>query len=140
MIAEMAFRLISRSTTTGWLDWEHGELWLAPDGLLRRRRGWAKSVAGVGLVQDVLATSADPEIRQPFTSGEVDLAVWRGGLWIPAAEIQAARLRPGILTGRLGLTLADGRSVKLLWAKSTLTYDSLHDAMSHWLNDRLALD
>lgn len=136
----MTFRLISRSTTTGWLDWEHGELWLAPDGLLRRRRGWAKSVAGVGLVHDMLATNADPEIRQPFTSGEVDLVVRRGGLWIPAAEIQAARLRPGIITGRLGLTLADGRSVKLLWAKSTLTYDSLHDAISHWLNGRLALD
>jgi len=39
----------------------------------------------------------------------------------------------------VGLTLTDGRSVKLLWAKSTLTYDSLHDAMSHWLNDRMVL-
>jgi len=54
--------------------------------------------------------------------------------------IQEARLRPGIITGRLGLTLADGRSVKLLWAKSTLTYDSLHDATSRWLSDRMVLD
>jgi hypothetical protein len=136
----MTFRLISRSTTTGWLDWEHGELWLAPDGLLRRRRGWAKSVASVGLVQDLLATSANPEIRQPFSSGDVDLAVQRGGSWIPADLIQAAKLRPGIMTGRLSVTLADGRLVKLLWAKSSLTCDSLHDALSHWLNDRLVLD
>jgi len=140
MIAEMTFRLISRSTTTGRLDWEHGELWLAPDGLLRQRRGWAKSLASVGLVQDLLATSASPEIRQAFTTRDVDLAVQRGGLWIPAGMIQAARLRPGIMTGRLGLTLTDGRSVKLLWAKSSLTYDSLHDAMSHWLNDRMVLN
>jgi hypothetical protein len=66
MIAGMTFRLISRSTTTGWLDWEHGELWLALEGVLRRRRGWAKSVASVGLAQDLLATSANPEIRQLF--------------------------------------------------------------------------
>jgi len=44
------------------------------------------------------------------------------------------------MTGRLGLTLADGRSVKLLWAKSILTYESLHDAVSYWLSDRLVLD
>jgi hypothetical protein len=132
--------LISRSTTTGWSDWQHGELWLGPDGLLRRKRGWAKTVASVGLVQDLLASSGDPEFQQPFTSGDLELAVQRGGLWISPGMIQAAKLRPGIITGRLALTVTDGRSVKLLWAKSTLTYDSLRNAMTSWLNDRLVLD
>jgi hypothetical protein len=31
-------RLISRSCTTGWLDWGHGELWLTETALVRVRR------------------------------------------------------------------------------------------------------
>ncbi|MCW3818643.1 hypothetical protein ONA91_29810 [Micromonospora sp. DR5-3] len=34
---------MSRSCTTGWLDWVHGELWLSPLGLIRRRLSWSES-------------------------------------------------------------------------------------------------
>jgi hypothetical protein len=136
----MTFKLISRSTTTGWLDWEHGELWLAPDGLLRRRRGWANTIASVGLMRDLRARTTDAGIQEEFTNESIDLTVQQGGLWIPAETIRAARLRPGIITGRLGLTLADGQLPKLLWAKSRLTYDSLHGALIQWLNGQLRLD
>jgi hypothetical protein len=35
---------------------------------------------------------------------------------------------------------AEGRSVKLLWAKSSLTYDSLRDALGRLLGGALQLD
>lgn len=134
------FRLISRTTTTGWWDWEHGELWLGSNGLLRRRRGWSKTLASVGLVQDLLAAGTDPSMRERLTIEEIDAAVERGGLWIPADTIQRARLRAGIMTGRLSLSLARDDSAKLLWAKSSVTYQSLRDALAKWLGGRMQLD
>lgn len=139
IIAEVTFRLISRSTTTGWWDWEHGELWLGSDGLLRRRRGWPNTISSVGLMQDLHARATDPAIQDAFTAEAIERTVQQGGLWIPGGNIRGGQLRAGIITGRLNLTLADGRSVKLLWAKSSLTYDSLRDALSRSLGDGLQL-
>jgi hypothetical protein len=91
-------------------------------------------------MQDLQARTTDPGIQDAFTAEAIELVVQQGGLWIPAGTIRGARLRPGIITGRLNLTLADGRLVKLLWARSTLTYDSLRDALSRSLGDALQLD
>jgi hypothetical protein len=140
IIAEVTFRLISRSTTMGWWDWEHGELWLGSDGLLRRRRGWPNTIASVGLMHDLHARATDPGIQHAFTAEAIERTVQQGGLWIPDGTIRGARLRAGIITGRLNLTLADGRSLKLLWAKSSLTYDSVHEELGRSLGDALQLD
>jgi hypothetical protein len=140
IIAEVTFRLISRSTTTGWWDWQHGELWLGSDGLLRWPRGWLNTIASVGLMQDLHARATDPGIQDAFTAEAIERTVQQGGIWIPDGTIRGARLRAGIITGRLNLTLADGRSVKLLWAKSSLTYASLRDALSRSLGDGLQID
>lgn len=91
-------------------------------------------------MQDLRARTSDPGIHEVFTAETIESTVQHGGLWIPAGMLRAARLRPGIMTGRLSLTLAGGRSVKLLWAKSNLTYASLHNALGNWLHDRLSLD
>ncbi len=139
-VADTTFTLVSSSTTTGWLDWEHGELWLAPSGLLRRKLGWLVTFAGVGLEQDTHAATTDPPVQQRFTTEQVDAAVQGGGLWIPSDEIQTAHLRTGIMTGRLKLTLVNERHVKLLWGKSIVTYESLRQAVSNWLGDGLKLD
>ncbi len=138
--ADDPFRLVSRSTTTGWLDWEHGELWLSSTGLLHRRRGWTETVASVGLVQDIRSRSGDVTIQQRFTSAAVKNVIEHRGLWIPADSIHTARLRAGIMTGRLNLGVGDGQSVKLLWARSPLTYESLREALSRWLHNQLRLD
>ena len=37
--------LISASCTTSWFDWIHGELWLCPDGLLRRSVGLTRHLS-----------------------------------------------------------------------------------------------
>ena len=47
--------LISRSCTTGWLDWAHGELWVCDDGLLRK---------SLGLVETVLHLRGGYGVRQ----------------------------------------------------------------------------
>lgn len=122
------FRLISATTTTGWLDWQHGELWLAGDGLFRRPRGWAATVASDGITHDLHARPADEPIEEEFSEEKLTR-----GLWIPAQSIRTASLRRGITTGRLKLGLANGRSVKLLWVRSVLTHRSVEDALRSWL-------
>jgi hypothetical protein len=32
--------LLSRTTTTSWMNWIHGELWLFPNGIMRSPFGW----------------------------------------------------------------------------------------------------
>ena len=122
------FRLISGTTTTGWFDWQHGELWLAADGLVRRPRGWAATVAGDGITHDLQARPEDEPIEEEFSE-----EVLTRDLWIPAKSIRTASLRRGITTGRLKLGLANGRNVKLLWVRSVLTYRSIQDALRGWL-------
>lgn len=104
------FRLISISCTTGWLDWVHGELWLAGDGILRRRRGWLKTIgSGNAMLARDFRRHADDEAPVPnLTDADIDTAVEHGGLWISAPSIREARLRVGLSTGRLGIITVDG--------------------------------
>lgn len=122
------FRLISATTTTGWLDWQHGELWLAADGMFRRPRGWAATVASDGIAHDLQALPGDEPIEEEISDEDLSK-----GLWIPAQSIRTANLRRGITTGRLKLGLANGSTVKLLWVRSALTHRSVQDALRNWL-------
>lgn len=136
----MRFRLISLSATTGWLDWEHGELWLANDGILRRRRGWLATASADGLDPLRMTGAVLPDVQQDFSEPELENVRRSGGLWVPAEQVLSARLRAGILTGRVSLGLADGRFVKLLWARSPVTFDSLQESLGTWVGGRLTLD
>ena len=52
---------VTRSCTTGWFDWIHGELWLTPTGLIRRRLSLEESRAhGLG-----------PTVGQPLERADV---------------------------------------------------------------------
>jgi hypothetical protein len=110
------------------MDWQHGELWLTADGLFRRPRGWAATVASDGIAHDLQARPADEPIEEELSEEELSK-----GLWIPAQSIRTASLRRGIMTGRLKLGLANGSTVKLLWVRSALTYRSIQDALQSWL-------
>ena len=136
----MRFRLISLSTTTGWFDWEHGELWLSTGGLVRRRRGWRATAAGDGLDLVRMAGAVLPDRHQEFSDADIETIKQDGGLWLPAEHIAAGRLREGIITGRAKLTLTNGHSVKLLWAKSRLTFSSLREALANWVGMALTFD
>jgi hypothetical protein len=69
IIAEVTFRLISRSTTTGWWDWVHGELWrgaLEPEAtwkamhVRRIRAGHVERFEVYGQTLVVVPSGSDP--------------------------------------------------------------------------------
>lgn len=91
-------------------------------------------------MQDVRARSGDMTLQERFTTAAVQNVIEQGGLWIPADSIQTARLRAGIMTGRLSLGVGEGQLIKLLWARSSLTYESLREALGHWLHNQFRLD
>jgi hypothetical protein len=57
------------------------------------------------------------------------LARKRTNHWIPWAQIRGASLRGGLITGRVRLKLADGRSVKLLWMRERHVFEMLRDRL-----------
>jgi hypothetical protein len=121
--------LISASCTTGWLDWIHGDLWLLPDGLLRVRSGLGATIRRAN-ERTVLENG---EKRQ-FGVGEVERlqGEHKSNFWIPADEIGSARIRNGLLSGRLALTLKSGRRVKLMWLRADRASEPLKRALALW--------
>ena len=120
--------MLSASCTTGWLDWIHGELWLADDGLLRitldlkqtRKHGAGRTASG-----QMTRSFSDTEIEDLLTRD-------RRNLWVPAKDITAADLRAGRLNGRLSLALADGSKIKLLWLRADHPEQPLQAALKSW--------
>ncbi len=122
--------LVSASCTTGWLDWLHGELWVCPDGLLRRPLGLRATIAhGTGPTVDFL--------RRPTRAAtELDLN-GRGVSWIPWPSIERAQLKSGPVTDSLHLLLRGGRQNKLLWLAADGARQYLEAALPGHLGSRL---
>lgn len=127
-------RCISRSCTTGWLDWVHGELWLLPDGLIRRRLSLAETRAN-GLTRTVPAPlpTADPAGFDPAAV----LAGHRTNKVIAFAEIASARLKRGRTADALRLSMVDGTRHRLLWLVADPAHDVLSTVLPRQLGDRL---
>jgi hypothetical protein len=131
--------LVSMSCTTSWIDWVHGELWLCPDGLLRKSRGWAATVAGsIGM-----QTAIDRKNRPTRLIGDDErhrlVAMDKRNLWITWDEIASAKLQSGPLSHALHLQLTDGREVSLRWLRRDGPTDFLEVALSATLSDRMLL-
>jgi len=125
--------LLTTSCTTGWADWVHGELWLCPDGLLRLSLGLAATIAkssGPGQAAAFEGAARRSSLRH-FDMTEINelLSRKRTNHWIPWTQIRGASLRGGLITGRLRLKLADGRSVKLLWMRERHVFEMLRDRL-----------
>ena len=130
--------LISASCTTGWFDWIHGELWLCPDGILRRALGLRTTLLH-GLPRGRLGRTVEvPRPTRVFAAGEIAAIVGSGGRnrWIDWDEIQHATLKLGIVDHSLHVVLADGRRAKFLWLKSDEGFDELEEALSMSLGAR----
>jgi hypothetical protein len=125
---------VSRSCTTGWLDWVHGELWCSPTGLVRLRLSWRESRAhGIG-----------PTVQAPLpttTFGPADLravlAAHPTNKVIHFQDVAGACLIKGTTTDALELTLRDGGRHKLLWLRRDPAYGVLAEALPVALGDRL---
>jgi hypothetical protein len=124
-------RLLTASCTTGWGDWVHGELWLFPNGLLRVRGSLLETIAHANqqTVPDepVIASFADAEEEIERLRRE-----HRTNLCISANEVVEAHFRTGIVSGRVSLTLAGGRKVKLLWLRTDPAVAPLKEALASW--------
>lgn len=126
--------LISASCTTSWFDWIHGELWMCPDGLLRRSLGFDATM------QHGRRPTVDPATRprRAFTSEEVEaiLSSGRRNRWITWTSISHASLKLGLLDSSLHLELGDGRREKFLWLRVDGGYDLLEEMLTHRLPGR----
>lgn len=132
--AASACTLISASCTSGWTDWTHGELWLCPDGLLRRSVGLAMTIRhGARPTVDL-----DARPTHTFRSDEITrvLAASRRNYWIRWSEISAANVKRGSSITQLHLDLRDGRRAKFLWFEMDGGLDLLEPALRRSLPGR----
>ncbi|WP_326662156.1 hypothetical protein [Streptomyces sp. NBC_00385] len=123
-------RLLSRACTTGWGDWIHGELWLLPSSLVRRRLGFMATVAN----------GKGPTVVWPLPEADVTEAAvariraeHRTNTVLPLADIASARIHRGFASARVSLRMKDGAHHKLLWPCADPAYDVLVDVLAPWL-------
>jgi hypothetical protein len=126
--------LVSESTTTGWADWIHGELWLLPDrGLLRRRLGFGATLRHFN------RQTVDPRdlAKADIADDDVRLIAdeHRTNFFVPKEKARRARLRVGFSTGRLSLLLDDQSSIKVLWLKQDHAEQALEPVLRQWIGD-----
>lgn len=129
--------LISAGCTTGWNDWIHGELWVCPEGLLRRRLGLLATIRhGMSPTVEV-----DKPMRRTFSTAELTAirAANQRNYWIPWTDIAEAILgdRPGAT--QLLVTLVGGRQIRLLWVPLDPT-DRIAEALATHLGSRFQRD
>lgn len=126
--------LISASCTTSWFDWIHGELWLCPNGVLRRSLGLLATIKH-GRGQTLDPTSRPTHV---FTSDEIEriLTAGRRNRWIPWSAISHATLKRGIIDHSLHLDLGVGRREKFLWLQVDGGWDLLEAALGRALPGR----
>lgn len=138
---ESTATLISRSCTTSWLDWVHGELWLTESALIRTRSSLGQTlVNGKSGVSPTLAPAVRPVPIPPHLTPERVAAGHPTNRYIPLAEIASAALHRGHMSDRLNLAMSSGTRHKLLWLSADPAYAILRDALPSALNHRLTLD
>lgn len=131
--------LLSITCTTGWLDWVHGDLWLCPDGILRRSRG-AKSTVGnaeSGGMKELVSATHRP--TRAFTDDEVAAIARadRRNVWVTWDQVASARLVSGPMSHALHLELRGGRKISLRWLRQEGPADFLRARLVAALGHRL---
>lgn len=133
--------LISASCTTGWFDWIHGELWLCPDGLLRKALGLRATLLHANGRGGIRRTVAEPRPTRTFEAAEI-LSIAGSGRrnrWIAWDDVRHATLKLGIIDHSLHVVLADDRRAKFLWLHADGGFDELEEALTTSLGDRFTV-
>lgn len=138
--AEGTATLISRSCTTGWLDWVHGELWLADDAIMRSRLPLAETLAHGYAGSPTVAAPPSPVPLPPHKTPERLANSHRTNKYIPFDQIATAALHRGRMIDRLSVTLRTGTRHKLLWLRADPAFALLREAMARSLPGRLTVD
>jgi hypothetical protein len=129
--------LISRSCTTSWFDWIHGELWLCDDGLFRRSLGL------IATIKHGARQTVDPGNRatRNFLQNEISdiVAQGRRNRWIPWTDIQHATLKRGVVDNSLHVDLKHDRHEKFLWLAIDQGYEFLETELRAPLAGRLTV-
>jgi hypothetical protein len=131
--------LLSITCTTGGFDWVHGDLWLCPDGILRRSRGWRVTLRNTGSMGIKDAVDWRNRPTRIIAEGErrqiasVDKRNW----WVPWDQISRAKLSSGPLSYGLHLELTDGRKEKFEWLRQDGPADVLMATMTASLGERM---
>lgn len=126
--------LITRSCTTGWTDWIHGELWILPTALVRRRLDYAETRANaLGPTVDKPLPDALPG---DFNHSEI-LRFHPTNKVILFEQIAKAALHQGRTSDRLTAQMHDGTRHKLLWLSRDPAYSLLSATLSALLGARL---
>lgn len=126
--------LITATCTTSWFDWIHGELWLCPDGLLRRSLGLVATLRHglgptVGLQNRPTRRFATHEVEQIAAAG-------RRNRWVPWTQVTRATLKREVMNDSLHLELLGGRREKFLWLAIDGGFDLLHTELGRVLPGR----
>lgn len=126
--------LLTRTSTNGWLDWIHGDLWLLPSAIARIRTGVWRTLANS--VRWLIGSYEDPQSVQP----PKDLvAIYgsesQGRNQVPKSAVLKARLHRGLITDRLAFELRDGSIRKFLWLRNAEITNAVEDRIASWLND-----
>lgn len=130
--------LISRSCTTGWLDWIHGELWITPRALVRVRLGlWETLGHGAG------STVPDPvraDRNAPQFAPDVVRSQHPTNTYVEFDDMATAALHQGPLSGRLAVTTRTGAKHTWLWLQADPAFEVLRITLPHAIPGRLTLD
>jgi hypothetical protein len=124
--------LLSRSTTTSWFNWFHGEFWLFPNGILRLPLSWPKFLLLFGYFYYYT-----PERHREMNIDAIELAQLQQlphALWIPRQMLDRAELKHAIGADELHLTLLSGKKIQLVWIPNTGIWRTLVQTLSDWLN------
>lgn len=131
--------LVSRSCTTGRLDWVHGELWLGDDAIMRSRLSLAQTIAHAGGSSTVAAPLSRVPVPPRLTPERL-AAGHRTNRYIPFAGISRATLHRGRLNDRLDVTMDSGVRYTLLWLGADPAFGILREALARSLHERLTVD
>ena len=107
--------LISRTCTTSWSDWSHGDLYLTPEALIRIRL--PQPTPEAMRFRNTVGPRLQHRELPPANEADRVLAADPTNRYILLADVRAARLHYGILSDRLALTMGEGVSLKLLWLR-----------------------